>query len=163
MKVDAPFENHHDVVRPDWIDHNGHMNVGFYVLAFDFATDTFLHWIGLDPQYREKQNVTTFALEGHITYQKEVREGDELAFSTQMLGYDEKRIHYFHRMYHQKEQYLAATMECMSLHVSRATRRATPIEESTLKNFSKVLDAHKRLERPSEVGRIIGLNSGKTT
>ena len=80
-----------------------------------------------------------------------------------MLGYDEKRIHYFHRMYHQKERYLAATMECMSLHVSRATRRATPIEESTLKIFSKVLEAHKRLERPSEVGRIIGLNSGKTT
>jgi len=163
MKVDAPFENHHDVVRPEWIDHNGHLNVGFYVLAFDFATDAFLHWIGLNPQYRERKNVTTFALEGHITYQKEVKEGDELAFSTQMLDCDEKRIHYFHRMYHQKDRYLAATMECMSLHVSLATRRATPIEESTRKTISKVLEAHKQLERPREVGRVIGLNSRKMT
>lgn len=22
-------------VKPEWIDHNGHMNVGYYVLAFD--------------------------------------------------------------------------------------------------------------------------------
>ena len=26
-------------VRPEWIDHNGHMNVAYYVLAFDESTD----------------------------------------------------------------------------------------------------------------------------
>ena len=26
-------------VEPGWIDYNGHMNVAFYVLAFDRATD----------------------------------------------------------------------------------------------------------------------------
>ncbi len=26
-------------VKPEWIDHNGHMNVAFFVLAFDEATD----------------------------------------------------------------------------------------------------------------------------
>ena len=34
----APFDSHRDVVRPEWIDHNGHMNVGYYLVVFDFAT-----------------------------------------------------------------------------------------------------------------------------
>ena len=37
--VDGLFETKMTVL-PEWIDHNGHMNVAFYVLAFDVATDT---------------------------------------------------------------------------------------------------------------------------
>ena len=27
------------VVKPEWIDHNGHVNVAYFVVAFDGATD----------------------------------------------------------------------------------------------------------------------------
>ena len=33
----APFDKHRDVVRPEWIDDNGHLNMGYYVVAFDRA------------------------------------------------------------------------------------------------------------------------------
>ena len=36
----APLDVHRATVLPEWIDWNGHMNVGFYVVAFDKATDT---------------------------------------------------------------------------------------------------------------------------
>jgi len=163
MQIEAPFERHREVVKPEWIDHNGHLNVGFYVLAFDFATDAFLHWIGLDQPYREREDVTTFALEGHITYQREVKEGDHLRFSTQLLGCDEKRIHYFHRMFSGEENYISATMECLSLHVSRRTRRSAPIETNTLGKIEEILTSHKNLEIPHEVGRVMGLNSKTPT
>ncbi|NJN47440.1 MAG: thioesterase-like protein, partial [Candidatus Competibacteraceae bacterium] len=33
-----PLTLYQDVVPPEWIDYNGHMNVAYYVLAFDRAT-----------------------------------------------------------------------------------------------------------------------------
>lgn len=37
----APLDRHRAIVRPEWINANSHMNVAYYVLAFDQATDTF--------------------------------------------------------------------------------------------------------------------------
>ena len=31
----APFDEHRDVVRPEWIDDNGHLNTGYYVAESD--------------------------------------------------------------------------------------------------------------------------------
>ena len=38
-EIPAPFDRYRTVVRPEWIDHNGHMNMGFYLVVFDLATD----------------------------------------------------------------------------------------------------------------------------
>jgi acyl-CoA thioester hydrolase len=37
--VTAPFGQCRDRVRSEWIDENQHMNLGYYVVAFDWATD----------------------------------------------------------------------------------------------------------------------------
>src|SRR5215510_16338211 len=96
----TPFDLYRDVVRPEWIDGNGHMNMGYYLVVFDFATDEFMRWIGLGTEHRRAHQVTTFCLEAHVTYHREVREGDPLRFTTRLLAFDAKRIHYFHEMYH---------------------------------------------------------------
>ncbi len=161
--IAAPFDERRDTVRPEWIDRNGHLNVGYYVLAFDFATDAFLAWLGLTDEHRAAERIATFALEGHVTYQREVKEGDPLRFTTQLLDFDAKRVHYFHRMYHGSEGYVAATSECLSLHVSQETRRSAPFHPSVLERIEGVLDAHRELPRPDEVGRVMGLRSKPTT
>src|SRR5437879_2048004 len=89
-------------------------------------------WIGLDATHRRERAVTTFCLEAHVTYHREVREGDPLRFTTLLLGHDAKRIHYIHEMYHAQEGYLAATNELMSLHVSEATRQSAPMAAEIL-------------------------------
>jgi len=155
--IEAPLDKYRDVVRPEWIDHNRHMNVGYYLVVFDFATDEFFRWIGLDEAHRRTKHVTTFCLEAHVTYHQEVREGDPLRFTTLLLGHDAKRIHYIHQMYHAKDGYLAATNELMSLHVSQATRRSAPMAEAILERLARIQTAHDALARPSQVGRTIGL------
>ncbi|HET7342734.1 MAG TPA: thioesterase family protein [Methylomirabilota bacterium] len=162
-EIAAPFDVYRDVVRPEWIDHNGHMNVGYYLVVFDFATDEFFRWVGLDAGHREAQNVTTFCLEAHVTYQREVRGGDPLRFTTQLLGHDAKRIHYLHAMYHAGEGYLASTNELMSLHVDLATRRGAPMHASVLARLAGIQKAHDRLPRPPQAGRRIGLTQAPTT
>ena len=87
----APFDAYRDRVRPEWIDHNGHMNMGFYLVVFDLATDEFFRSIGLDEAHRRISRVTTFCLEAHVTYHREVREGDPLRFTTLLLAHDAKR------------------------------------------------------------------------
>ena len=45
-QIAAPLEIHTDRVRPEWIDHNGHMNVAFYLMAFDEAAGAVAKEIG---------------------------------------------------------------------------------------------------------------------
>src|SRR2546427_11825185 len=99
------------------------MNVGYYLVVFDFATDEFFRWVGLDEAHRRERQGATFCLEAHVTYPREVRAGGPLRFTTLLLSHDVKRVHYFPQMYHADDGYLAATKELMSLHVSESTRR----------------------------------------
>lgn len=155
----APFEGYTDVVRPEWIDHNQHMNMGYYLVVFDLATDEFLRWVGLDEAHRRARQASTFCLEAHVTYHREVRAGDRLRFTTRLLAYDAKRIHYFHEMYHAREGYLAATNELLSLHVSQATRRAAAMAPDILERLARIQAAHDAQLRPPQVGRVIGIGN----
>ena len=76
MTANGPLQLHESVVQPEWIDYNGHMNVAFYVLAFDHATDAFLDHIGLDHRYKNEANCTTFVVDMNVCYLGEVLEGD---------------------------------------------------------------------------------------
>ena len=154
----APFDEYRDVVRPEWIDHNGHMNMGYYLVVFDFATDAFLAWAGLGAEHRRAHQVTTFCLEAHVTYHREVREGDPLRFTTVLLGHDAKRVHYLHAMHHATEGYLAATNELMSLHVNLATRRGGPMTGEVLDRLARIQALHDVLPRPPQAGRRISLS-----
>jgi acyl-CoA thioester hydrolase len=153
----APLDRYRDVVRPEWVDHNQHMNMGYYLVVFDYATDEFFSWVGLDAAHRASQDVTTFCLEAHVTYHREVLGGDPLRFTTVLLGHDARRLHYIHAMYHATEGFLAATNELMSLHVSRATRRAAAMAPDILARLAAIQRAHDALPRPAQAGRAIGL------
>jgi acyl-CoA thioester hydrolase len=162
-ELPAPFDVFRAAVRPEWIDHNGHMNMGYYLVVFDLATDEFLRWVGLDEAHRQAHAVTTFCLEAHVTYHQEVRAGDPLRFTTLLLAHDARRLHYIHAMYHAEAGYLAATNELMSLHVSLTTRRAAPMAPAVLERLAAVQAAHGALPRPPQVGRTIGLASRPPT
>ena len=162
-EIAAPFDRYRAVVRPEWIDHNEHMNMGFYLVVFDFATDVWFRYLGLGEPHRAAQAATTFCLEAHVTYHREVRAGDPLRFTTQLLAWDAKRLHYFHEMYHAADGFLAATNELVSLHVSEATRRAAPMAPEILDRLARIQAVHDALPRPAQVGRRMGLGSPPTT
>ncbi len=155
--IPAPLDAYRDVVRSEWIDHNQHLNLGYYLVVFDLATDEFFRFVGLDERHRTAEHVTTFCLEAHVTYHREVREGDPLRFTTLLLGHDAKRIHYFHQMFHAAEGYLAATNELLSLHVSLATRRGAPMALAIQEWLAAIQAAHDALPRPPQVGRRVAL------
>lgn len=161
MEIPAPFDVYRDRVQDAWIDHNDHMNMGYYMVVFDFATDAWFEYIGLDRPHRDRHNVTTFSLEGHINYIRELRADDPLRFTTRLLDFDAKRIHYFHEMYHGEEGYLAATNELMTIHISEETRRAAPMHEDVQAWLARIKDRHDALAPAAQVGRRMGIGAGR--
>ncbi|MBU2088956.1 MAG: thioesterase family protein, partial [Alphaproteobacteria bacterium] len=117
---------HHGTVLPDWIDYNGHMNLAYYLVAFDQASDGFTDFIGLDRPYRAAHDSTIFVVEAHLTYARELVEAEAFRIETRVLGVDGRKLRLFQAMYRAGETEIAATNELMILHVDMRTRRSAP-------------------------------------
>ncbi|MDP6172977.1 MAG: thioesterase family protein [Rhodospirillales bacterium] len=161
MSFEAPISRLRTKVISDWTDYNGHMNVAYFVLIFDMGTDEFYPLIGLGKPYRERTGKSTFAVESHITYGREVNEGDEVIVTTQLIGFDDKRMHYFHVMRHAQEDYQIATLEQLALHVDLTKRKVEPMPDESYKLLGEVQAAHAGLELPPELGSVMGIKSKK--
>lgn len=157
----APLVLHREPVRAEWLDYNEHMNVAFYVLAFDHATDAMCDHIGIGHDYMRETGGSIFILESHVSYLQEVVRDDPLRFATHVFDFDEKRIHFAHEMYHDEQGYLAATNELMMLHVNLKTRRTAPMPDPVLAALATLKSAHAGLPRPAGLSRNMGLRAGK--
>lgn len=143
-------------VLPAWVDYNGHMNVGYYTIAFDQALDDVYDDLGLGVAYIEHGS-STFTLESHITYAQEVILDDPLRITFQLIDCDQKRIHYFLRMTHAEEGYLASTCEQISVHVNLEARKSSEFPAEIQSAFTAMKEVHGTLPIPDELGRQIGI------
>ena len=155
--IASPLSLHAETVESDWIDYNGHMNLAYYMLVFDHATDAFFDHVGLGEKYLATQNASTFTLEAHITYDRELMLGAPMRIDTQLLAHDAKRLHYMHFMFHAEEGYLASTNELISLHVDMTERRSAPMPDDVLVRLDQIAAAHGKLPRPEQAGRVISI------
>lgn len=140
-------------VQPEWIDVNDHMNVAYYVLAFDMGVDQLWNKFGITDDYIRNERGSTFAVEAHISYLGELVLDDPFVVTSQLLSYDEKRIHQFMRLYNQKSKVLAATAEWMNLHVNLDSRRVSPWPEKILERISRHASQQTDLDWPELAGR----------
>ena len=161
--VQTPFDEFRAEVVPEWIDFNGHFNAGYYAVVFDEAIMPFFTFLGLTDEHRQRHNVTTFGLEAHIVYARELMLGDPIRVTGQLLDHDAKRIHGMQFMYHGDTGELAATSEFVSMHIDRATRRSAPMAPELLERVEVVASAHARLDRPPQAGRVMGVAAGPPT
>ena len=142
-------------VLPEWTDINGHMNVAYYLLAFDHGIDALWAQFGITQEYIEKTTCSTFAVECHVTYQSELKEAEPFIVTSQILAYDKKRIHQFQRMYHAENNKLAATAEWMNLHVDLSNRRVSPWPDFVLTSLKRFSDKQGVLPMPDEAGKTM--------
>jgi acyl-CoA thioester hydrolase len=158
--VPVPYENLNVVVLHDWIDQNGHMNVAYYLMAFDHAIGDVYGDIGIDYDDVARTGISTFAVDNHITYQNEVFANDRLRIETQLLGHDAKRWHWFQSMYHAERNYLAATCEwlvlCMDL---KARKVVDKMPENLYARSQAVWQRHRDLAPPPEAGRFLSIKN----
>lgn len=119
----APFESGPFTVRPEWIDGNGHLNLAYYILLFDEATDALWQSLGLGDAFRAT-GFGTFAVETHTLYRAELIEHEAVSIGSIVLGADGKRLHVAHEMRRVRDGVVSAQQELLYLCVNLGTRRA---------------------------------------
>jgi acyl-CoA thioester hydrolase len=146
------------IVRPEWLDYNGHMNMGYYLVAFDqVATDGFYDYLGIGLEHKQAVGKSTFSLAANIDFIAELMEGDPLRFTTQLVDYDHKRLHFFHCLYHAEAGFLAATNENLGMYIDMNTRRSTAFTDEQMARFQRELERGEAHGIPEGVGRRLGI------
>ena len=153
MPADAR-PDYQTVVKPEWIDHNGHMNLGYFVVAFDEATDDVYESWGLGLDYPDKSGCSVFTLGVNVDYMAELFEGDPIRIETLLVDHDHKRIHYFHRMYHGESGKLVATNECLCMNVNLESRRSASFPADVANRLNT---ARHEGESPEGFGRTLAI------
>lgn len=148
---------HEEAVKAEWVDYNGHMNVAYYVLVFDHGTDALLETLDMGAGCRERTGGSDFVVQSHVTYLREVVEGDRLQVASLLLGFDDKRLHLFHHMYHAQDGRLCATNELMLVHVDMGSRRSAPFPPSTAENLRLLTEQQQTFQMPAQCGSVIAI------
>lgn len=144
-------------VKQEWMDFKGHMNMTYYVLLFEQGLSNFLDNVGLGLNYVRSTEQNLFALEDHITYQHELRQGDTICVHFQLLDIDDKFIHYFMRLIPKGSATVSATMEQISVLVNMKTRIPSRFDVEIMDALQSTLDKHKKIGKPFEMGQSIGI------
>lgn len=150
---------HAAIVDPEWIDYNGHMTEFRYLQALADGTDAVLRQIGIDAEYVAARG-SYYTVETHIRHLDEAHAGDRIHVATQLLGYDEKRLHLYHELRRSDDGTTIATGEHLLLHVDAATGRSAPAPDIVLTALAEISERQRDLKRPDAAGRRIALGHG---
>ena len=144
-------------VRPEWIDYNGHLNMAYYNVLFAQCVVQALTEFGLGPDYLKQNNASFFTMEAHVTYLREIHEGDGVNVTFRVLDFDEKRLHCFQQLIHTQGQFLSATSESMLMHVDMSAKKSAPFPTQVRERIAAMHAIQKDLPRPPQQGHVIGL------
>ena len=116
-------------VTEDFIDQNGHMNIGDY-----FRLGTWAPWLrlvefGMDDDYIPVRGMSFFTVEHHITYLSELRLGERFSVHNGFAGRTGKALHALAAVLDREKERVACLLEVKHVHVSMQTRRATAIPD----------------------------------
>jgi acyl-CoA thioester hydrolase len=156
MSIPAPYVSKPMDIEKDWIDYNGHLNMAYYNVLFDRAVDEVFELLDCGADY-VKKGFSTFTAEVHVRYLRELKEGDPVRVTFQLLDYDAKRMHYFEQLFHAEEGWVSATSENMSLHVDMAAKKTAPFPAEVVRSLAMMRATHARLPLPEAVGRSIAM------
>ena len=128
----------------DWTDYNGHMNVAYYVLIFDiYGAEKLMSDFKMGEHSAKTTNKSTMVVESHITYNQEVKEGEEVDVNLVYCDHDKKRILYKLEMIHKEKKFLAATLEALSLYVDLGQRKVAEFEDEKIKLMDNFISENK--------------------
>jgi acyl-CoA thioester hydrolase len=151
------FLAHRGQVQPQWADDNKHMNLAYYLVMFDAASDAMFEVLNIGVSYRFDADRTAFAGETHLVYEREMNVGDWAEIFTTVVDVDEKRLHLAHEMYREGETARACFQEIMFVNVNLTTRRAAVWGDEVMRGLISTRDAHALLPKPVKLGRSLGI------
>ena len=157
MAENGPVVSYRTRVPRDWVDYNGHLNVGYYMIAFDKATDGFADRLGIGEAYMKTTGNSFYVVEAHLCFEREVMQDAPIRIETLLLDVDDKRAHFCHRMIEETNGFVAATSEMLILHVNLATRRAAVFPPEPARTIAALAERQRTGARWPQLGRTVAL------
>ncbi|HTT27672.1 MAG TPA: carnitine 3-dehydrogenase [Solirubrobacteraceae bacterium] len=152
---DVPLRLLEQEIPAAWIDYNNHVHESRYLQLFGDASDALLRLIGIDGGYVSGTG-SFYTVETHLSHLGQAFAGDRVRVETQVLGFDGKRLHVFHRLLRGEESEPLATAEQLLLHVGAAAGRAVAADGEVASRAAQIARMHSGLPRPERAGRGIG-------
>ena len=131
------------IIKKEWTDYNNHMNVAYYVLVFDESWELMLQKFKMGENSAKTTQMSTMAVESHITYDNEVKEGDEVEIILTYFDHDKKRLNYKMEMIEKSTKKLSATIEFLSLYVDLSKRKVSEFENEKEKLMDDFINLNK--------------------
>lgn len=154
----APLTGWTGEVIPDWLDEFGHVNIAHYLTICDQAN--WAVWNALNaPETRmeDRGGQEYVIVENHVCYLDELRGGERVSVTTQLLAHDAKRMILFHEVW-TGAGVRAATNEAKFLAFDLEARRAATWRPAVAAALERLAAVHDGLPRPAEAGRAIALS-----
>jgi len=137
-------------VLPEWLDYNGHMTEHRYLQAFGESSDALYELLGVD--FAAAQDGAYFTLVTQIRHLAEGKLGARLWSDTEILGYDDKRLHLYHRLFDGAGR-LLATGEHLTIHVRASKACSAP--DNKLAKIAALFAPRHRMAVPEGAGSIL--------
>ncbi|MXZ80922.1 MAG: thioesterase [Gammaproteobacteria bacterium] len=140
---------HSEPLREEWLDAYGHLNEAYYLVPFSNATWILQEHFNIGVPYFEETGCAIYTVETHLRYLKEVRHPATMDIESMILGVEQKKIWFAHRM--MVDGVECASGEFMTLHYDTRRQRVTQMPETVRAHLRSV-----RIEPlPDWVGRRI--------
>ncbi|MEL7344400.1 MAG: carnitine 3-dehydrogenase, partial [Pseudomonadota bacterium] len=135
----------HAQIPQTWLDYNGHMNETHYLEIASRGTDQFMQLIGADEDY-VAGGQSYFTVATTIQYLDEVKAGETMTVTTQLIAGTGKKMHLFHRL--SVGERLTATVETLLLLVDLETRRSCQPAPHITQALAEIAAQHASLDQP---------------
>ena len=136
------FHITNQIIKKEWTDYNKHMNVAYYVLVFDESWEVMLQKFKMGENSAKTTGMSTMVVETYITYNNEVKEGEEVEVFLTYFDHDKKRLHYKLEMIEKSSKKLSATIELLSLYVDLKKRKVSEFEEEKINLMQSFINAN---------------------
>ena len=141
-----PIITYRGTVYPWHCDHMGHMNVMWYVGKFDEGTWHILAKSGATPSRMQSEGFGLVAVEQHIEYKRELREGDLVTVRSSVLEVKEKSIRFTHEMSNDQTGEIAATMVIVGVCIDLTTRKARSLPGDIRERITALLQQYHSVQ-----------------
>lgn len=149
-------------VLRQWTDHNGHMNLAAYLIAFDRCFSRFCDQTGIGPRQIPLTGKSIFVAETHLVYRRELLLGDQVDVGIRITHFSPKRIIAYLSMFHRDSGELACVNEQLDVCVDLATRHSSLFPNDVFTRLALLHAREAGLPPPPYAGRGIRMPDAVT-
>lgn len=160
MTQPGPMPVHRTVVKPEWLDYNGHLNDANYLMICGFALDLFMEHVGIGEGPRERHGISLYTMQAHLSYVSELHADEPIRVETRVLDFDQKRVVLYYEIFREKNpgEGPVAACESMNLHVvTRPEVKSAPFRPESFAAIAALAEDAKKLPPAKHAGRPIGI------